>query len=96
MQKIKVGFDLGNNSLKIAVLRGEAVECHEYLLPENLIQEDQMTHASCLFGLSQEDKKGAASAHWPGGTDSAGQSGDLPYGDHAPDDRGAADAQSSL
>lgn len=57
MQKIKVGFDLGNNSLKIAVLRGEAVECHEYPLPENLIQEDQMTMPHAFSAFLKKIKK---------------------------------------
>ena len=47
----KIGFDLGNHSLKIAVSKGDKWEYHQVLLPENLIEEDQITmpHAFSAF-----------------------------------------------
>ena len=34
----KIGFDLGNHSLKIAVSKGDKWEYHQVLLPENLME----------------------------------------------------------
>lgn len=50
-KKIKVGFDLGSRCLKVAALKKGVIECHELLLPENLMQEDTvaMEHAFSAF-----------------------------------------------
>ncbi len=50
-KKIKVGFDLGNNSLKIAVNKNGRLELHELPFPEHLMEEDNITmpHAFSAF-----------------------------------------------
>ena len=50
-QNIKIAFDLGNSSLKIAALKKGALELHELPLPENLMEEDNilMPHAFSAF-----------------------------------------------
>lgn len=49
--KIKIGFDLGNHSLKIAAVKNGALEFHERLLPEHLMEADTITmpHAFSAF-----------------------------------------------
>ena len=49
--KIKLAFDLGNSSLKIAARKNGALELHELPLPENLMEEDNilMPHAFSAF-----------------------------------------------
>ena len=39
MAKIRLGFDIGSNSLKIAILRGDQFRVEEIRLPENLVDE---------------------------------------------------------
>lgn len=48
---IKLGFDLGNHSLKIAVARKGTLEFQELILPERLMEEDSITmpHAFSAF-----------------------------------------------
>jgi type IV pilus assembly protein PilM len=48
---IKVAFDLGNSSLKVAAWKKEGLELHELPLPENLMAEDNllMPHAFSAF-----------------------------------------------
>lgn len=50
-KNIKVAFDLGNSSLKIAALKKGVLEMHELPLPENLMEEDDilMPHAFSAF-----------------------------------------------
>lgn len=50
-KNIKVAFDLGNSSLKIAALKKGSLELHELPLPENLMEEDNilMPHAFSAF-----------------------------------------------
>lgn len=50
-KRIKVAFDLGNSSLKIAAVKKGALELHELPLPENLMEEDNilMPHAFSAF-----------------------------------------------
>lgn len=49
--KIKLAFDLGNSSLKIAAWKKGSLELHELPLPENLLEEDNvlMPHAFSAF-----------------------------------------------
>lgn len=49
--KIKVAFDLGNKSLKIAAVKKGTLELHEIPLPEHLMEEDTVTmpHAFSAF-----------------------------------------------
>lgn len=49
--KLKIAFDLGNSSLKIALWKKGALELHELPLPENLMAEDNilMPHAFSAF-----------------------------------------------
>lgn len=63
-KNVKVAFDLGNSSLKIAVHKKGALEMHELPLPENLIEEDNllMPHAFSAFL-----KKSKRELHLPGG-----------------------------
>ena len=50
-KNIKVAFDLGNSSLKIAAMKKSVLELHELPLPENLVEEDEilMPHAFSAF-----------------------------------------------
>lgn len=50
-KKLKIAFDLGNSSLKIAVLRKGFLDLHELPFPENLVAEDNviMPHAFSAF-----------------------------------------------
>jgi type IV pilus assembly protein PilM len=40
MAKTKIGFDIGNSSLKVAVARNGRVSLHEVRLPEHLVEND--------------------------------------------------------
>lgn len=57
MKPIKIGFDLGNNSLKIAVNRRGSLEFHECPLPENLIEEDTVTMPHAFSSFLKKVKK---------------------------------------
>lgn len=50
-KQIKVAFDLGNSSLKIAAMKKGSLELHELPLPEDLMEEDNllMPHAFSAF-----------------------------------------------
>ena len=58
MKPIKIGFDLGNNSLKIAVNRRGSLEFHECPLPENLIEEDTVTMPHAFSSFLKKVKSG--------------------------------------
>lgn len=64
MAKIKLGFDIGANSMKIAAMRGSGYQVETVRLPENLMNEDGVTmpHAFSQF-LRQTLRK----LHMPGG-----------------------------
>lgn len=72
MEKTRLGFDIGSNSLKIAVLRGGAARIEEIRMPENMVNEDgslALPHAFAQF-LRQTRKerslpKGTASLALP-------------------------------
>lgn len=51
MAKIKVGFDIGGNSMKIAVVKGDSFRMETVRLPENLMDEEGVTmpHAFSQF-----------------------------------------------
>jgi type IV pilus assembly protein PilM len=51
MAKTKLGFDIGNNSLKIAVEKGGEIALHEVRLPEHLVENGEiaMPHAFSDF-----------------------------------------------
>ena len=63
-KNIKIAFDLGNSSLKIAALKKGVLELHELPLPENMMAEDNllMPHAFSAFL-----KKAKKSLCLPGG-----------------------------
>lgn len=65
MAKIKVGFDIGANSMKIAVAKGSSFRIETVRLPENLMDDDgvAMPHAFAQF-LRQTMRK----LHLPGGS----------------------------
>lgn len=73
MAKIKVGFDIGGNSMKIAVAKGDGFRIETVRLPENLMDEEGITmpHAFSQF-LKQTVKelrlpKGPAALALPSG-----------------------------
>jgi type IV pilus assembly protein PilM len=51
MAKARLGFDIGNSSMKIAVPRGEGLTLHEVRLPENMMERGRvaMPHAFSSF-----------------------------------------------
>ena len=51
MKRVKIGFDLGNSSMKIAALHRGGPELYEVPLPEHLMEEDTiaMPHAFSAF-----------------------------------------------
>lgn len=62
--KIKVGFDLGNTSLKIAVHKKGTVTGYEVPLPEHLMEEDTITMPHAFSAFLKKTKK---ELHLPGG-----------------------------
>ncbi len=58
MPGTRLGFDIGNSSMKIAVLSGGQTRIHEIRLPDNMIQDGEITmpNAFSLF-LKKERKK---------------------------------------
>ncbi len=58
MGKMKLGFDIGSSSLKVAVVRGSEARVEEVRLPENLVDGDGVVlpHAFVQF-LKQTKKK---------------------------------------
>lgn len=63
-EKIKIAFDLGNNSLKIAAHKRGEWEFHELPLPENLMEEDTITMPNAFSAFLKKAKK---DLHLPGG-----------------------------
>lgn len=55
--QIKIGFDLGNKSLKIAVRQKEGIDFHELILPEHLVEEDQVAMPHAFSALLKKTKK---------------------------------------
>ncbi len=56
-KKIKVAFDLGNNSLKIVALKNGKAEFHELRFPANLIEEDTITMPNAFSAFLKQAKK---------------------------------------
>ncbi len=56
-KSIKVGFDLGNSSLKIVALKKGRWEFHELSLPENLIDRDIITMPHAFSSFLKKAKK---------------------------------------
>lgn len=58
MNKLKVAFDIGNSSLKIAVFKGHDVKLYEQRIPENVIDNDRIalpdTFAQFLKAVKKE------------------------------------------
>ena len=56
-ETIKVGFDLGNTSLKIAAVRKGGLALYELPLPENLMDEDTVTMPHAFSAFLKKAKK---------------------------------------
>ena len=59
MAKTRLGFDIGSNSMKVAVLQGDSVRVEDVRLPENLVDESgniTLPHAFSQF-LKQKKKE---------------------------------------
>ena len=59
MAKTRLGFDIGSNSMKVAILQGESVRVEDVRLPENLVDESgniALPHAFTQF-LKQKKKE---------------------------------------
>ena len=56
-ETIKVGFDLGNTSLKIAAVRKGGLALYELPLPENLMEEDTVTMPHAFSAFLKKVKK---------------------------------------
>lgn len=56
-KKIKIGFDLGSNSLKIALLKGGKMEFQELPLPEHLMEEDTVAMPNAFSDFLKRVKK---------------------------------------
>lgn len=56
-KKIKIAFDLGNNSLKIVALRNGKADFHELGLPANLMEEDTITMPNAFSAFLKQAKK---------------------------------------
>ena len=52
MAKTQLGFDIGSNSMKVAVLQGDSIRVEDIRLPENLVDESgniTLPHAFSQF-----------------------------------------------
>ena len=56
-KKIKIGFDLGNDSLKIVALKNGKWEFHELPLPEHIMEEDTITMPNAFSAFLKKIKK---------------------------------------
>lgn len=56
-KKIKIGFDLGNNSLKIVAQKQGALEFHELALPEHMMEEDRVTMPHAVSAFLKQTRK---------------------------------------
>lgn len=56
-KNIKIAFDLGNSSLKIAALKKGTLELHELPLPENLMEEDNILMPRAFSAFLKKAKK---------------------------------------
>ncbi len=57
MEKTKIGFDIGSNSMKIAVLRGDVIRVEEVRLPENLVEGDNIVMPNTFSQFLKETRK---------------------------------------
>lgn len=57
LKKIKIGFDLGNNSLKVMALKKGKWEFHELPFPEHLMEEDSITMPHAFSAFLKKKKK---------------------------------------
>ena len=57
MRNIRLGFDLGSSSLKIAVLRGGGFQIEEVRLPESLAEETETNPPQALTRFLKQTKK---------------------------------------
>ena len=57
MQRVKIGFDLGNSSMKLAVARKGGLELHEVPLPEHMVEEDAVTMPHAFSAFLKKIKK---------------------------------------
>ena len=66
-EPIKVGFDLGNTSLKIAAMHKGGLALHELPLPENLMDEDTVTMPHAFSAFLKKVKKDLRLPNGPAG-----------------------------
>ncbi len=80
MAKTKIAFDIGNNSVKIAVVKRDEMELHEIRLPQNMIQNDVQATPSAFAEFLKKQRKEK----------------NLPFGDHASHDPKPAVAEPAV
>lgn len=57
MAKPKVAFDIGNSSLKVAVVKNDGIKIHEFRMPENMIEENEIKMPSAFSAFLKKIKK---------------------------------------
>ncbi len=95
MARIKVGFDIGGSSMKAAVVQGGGLRVETVRLPEKLIDENGITMPNAFSQFLKQTVKELRLPHGPAAGPS-GQPGDLPPGEYAGDEPGAADDEPAL
>ncbi len=57
MSKIKMGFDIGNNRMKIAISRAGKLEFHDIRLPENMVENGGITMPNTFAEFLKSTRK---------------------------------------
>ncbi len=96
MARIKVGFDIGGSSMKAAVVQGGGLRVETVRLPEKLIDENGITMPNAFSQFLKQTVKELRLPHGPAAAGAAPQPGDLPPGEYAGDEPGAADDEPAL
>lgn len=57
MAKARIGFDIGNNSMKIAVAKRDNIRIHEVRIPENLMENGGIVMPNAFVDLLKKTRK---------------------------------------
>lgn len=57
MSRVKLAFDIGNSSLKIATVKNGSIKLHEVRMPENMIENDNINMPNAFSAFLKKIKK---------------------------------------
>lgn len=67
MKKLKIGFDIGNNSLKVAVAKNKEICFHEIRMPEHMVENGEISMPNAFSDFLKKTRRELKLPKGPGG-----------------------------